>query len=571
MSAPTTPACPLGLSADDLSAWRDDALAPAEQQRISAHVSGCAACQRVIAAHEALATAIHADQPPAPDPRAWPQLQARIAAHQSRRGHATAALGRAPRRAVWGGLGAAAAVLLLSALFLHLFAQQALVRGGSSHAATATVLATPQPLGSVAPTAPIAGPGLNWQMRMAPESVIPPPGNQTYDNGFAFSPTDAETAYICATTNAINAPNTIWATHDGARTWTHVSDIPYAGEVADCVVTVDAADPMRLSVMLSQQGLNYQSLVTSEISDDGGKTWRIIGANMMLEGLETQGDVSVALVMHLNFNSNPNTPPQYPHLSVSRDDWRTWEPIDGSLAAEGYIVNLARWRLSDGALLVAVVQRQTTSATPTSSRFPSPSFNTILPMSLWQSTDLGAHWSRLPMPPNLTAATTMVIAQPSDGAPWKACGLQQTGSGSKQGELIGCTVDGGRTWQSRPLPSLKSPGGSGTMLQDTIGMDEAALLSDGSLIAIMYGGPQNPNVVENLSMFHIFRLPAGADQWQDLGSQPGNALVAIGAPAPGTLVSYSGGSSMDGYGGSLVGHLGGDIPNRGALAIATLP
>lgn len=45
----------------------------------------------------------------------------------------------------------------------------------------------------------------------------------------------------------------------------------------------------------------------------------------------------------------------------------------------------------------------------------------------------------------------------------------------------------------------------------------------------------------------------------------------IGASPTGTLVCFSGGAFMDGVSGEIVGQLGGDISNRGELAIATLP
>lgn len=570
MSAPATPACALGLSADDLSAWRDHTLAPEAERRITAHASGCPACQRTIAAHEALATALQAEQPPAPDPRNWPRLQARIS-DSWRRAPAMPTLRRAQRHAVWGGLSAAAAVLLISALFFHLFTQQAGLRGGSSHHKN-VVAATPPALLAVAPTTPIVGQALDWQTRMAPESVIPPPGNQTYNNGFAFSPTDANTAYICATTNAINAPNTIWATHDGAKTWTHVGDIPYAGEVASCAITVDAADPLRLNVILSQQSLTLQSLVTNEISDDGGKTWRTLSDDVQLIGLVTRGSVSIAVASPWDSIVNANAKGRPWRLSLSRDDWRTWQPIDGALAAQGLIVEKVWSRPGDGALLVEAAASSTpTTPTATGAASTHAPISATYIYSLWQSVDLGAHWTPLPTPPNLIAIGGFVVAQPQGNAAWQACGFAPTGSGATQSELIGCTADGGQTWTARPLPALKQSCGAGCLQQQTPGEDGSALGSDGSLITTFFAGPTDPTVAQTLSMFHIFRLAPGASAWQDLGSQPGNALVMLGAPPTGTLVSFSGGSTLDGLGGELVGHLGGDVPNRGALAFATLP
>lgn len=224
MSAPTTPTCPLGLTSDDLSAWRDHTLSSADERRITVHAGACPACQRTIVAHDALAAALRAESPPAPDPRNWSKLQARIAAN-GHRASASPAHWRTRRSAIWGGLGAAVAVLLLSALFVRLFTQQAGLRGATSDTPTPTVVATPQALQYVTPTTPVAGPQVSWQSRPAPDSVVPPPGSQSDTSNIAFAPSDAQTAYICfAHDTAHNSSVAVWATHDGARTWAHVSD-----------------------------------------------------------------------------------------------------------------------------------------------------------------------------------------------------------------------------------------------------------------------------------------------------------------------------------------------------------
>ncbi len=572
MSAPTTSHCPLGITPDDLSAWRDHALPSDEEQRITTHIATCPACQRIIAADDALAATLVADQPPAPDAQNWQRLQARIAANTP----STAAQRHAPRRALWSGLAAAAAVLLISALFMQLFGQLALRRGANSHHKT-TIASTPPALASVPPTTPIAGPRLNWQYHSAPESVIPPPGNQTYDNGFGFSPTDARTAYICATTNAIGAPNTIWATHDGAATWTHVGDIPYSGDVAQCSVTVDAANPLHVHAILSQQNLKGQSVATSAISDDGGKTWRILSDDVQLVGLVTHGDVSVALVYPWDGIVYSSAHPRPPHISVSRDDWRTWQPIDGPLLAQAaqsgkaYVTRVWQ-RPGDGALLAEISVKN-------------PAFNIATPntmilaytVQLWTSADLGAHWQLLPMPPNLNPLDNALVAQPRGTDAWKVCGLVNLPNSdpSKVSQRIGCTLDGGQTWSARPLPALYQRCDNGAnpkcLQQQTIGMFGGSLLSDGSLLATFYAGSNDPGVVETYSMYHPFLLAPGATHWQDLGSIPSSEMLALATQPNGTLVSYSGGGSTDGVSGEIVGHLGGDVPNRGVFAIATLP
>lgn len=330
MSASTTANCPLGLTPDDLSAWRDHTLPSNEEQRITSHLATCPTCQRITAADDALAATLAADQPPAPDARNWQRLQVHISGNQ----RLAANHRRAPRRAFWSGLAAIAAVLLISALFVQLFGQQALHRGANSHHKT-IVASTPPALANVPPTTPIAGPTLNWRYRSAPESVIPPPGNQTYDNGFGFSPTDSQTAYICSTTNAYNhgytAPLTVWATHDGAVTWKHVSDLTANGEVAECIVTVDTNDPLRLIVSVSaQNSTTLKASMSNSISDDGGKTWRAIGDGFYPSSLTTSGGASVALLTPVSLDVTPDQPIMTAHIKISRNDWRTSQAIDGS-------------------------------------------------------------------------------------------------------------------------------------------------------------------------------------------------------------------------------------------------
>jgi hypothetical protein len=458
-------------------------------------------------------------------------------------------------------------VLLLSALFIHLFAQQALVRGGSSHTATATVAATSAPLASVAPTKPIVVPQPNWQTRTAPESVFPPMGGQLYDNGFAFSPTDAQTAYICTTTNATDAPFTIWASHDGARTWTHVSDIPYAGKVADCSVVVDATDPLRVNMTLSAQNPGGQMLARSYISDDGAKTWRTLSDDMHLIGLSTRGNVSVAVAAPWGFPTKPGAKTRPWHLSVSRDDWGAWQPIDGALTAQGMMIERVWQRPADGALL-ALAEAPATPVTPsTTNGLDGYKAN----VSLWQSGDLGAHWTPLPTPPNLnfTAAVTVTVAQPQGNAAWRVCGFDIMGEGSNQSEIIGCTLDGGQTWTSRPLPNVVANCGNDCTHIELVNL--ANMLPDGSLVATFTIGPTTNGIIQSTNWPDLFRLGPQASQWQDLGMQPGNAVVTIGSGTTGTVVCFSGALSMDGPSGTLVDHYGGDIPNPGGLAIATLP
>lgn len=540
MSAPSAPACPLGLRADDLSAWRDHALPLAEEQRISAHLSGCPACQRIIGAHQALAAAALAEQPPALDPRGWPQLQARIAAAQPapRRMHAAApALSRTPRRAMWGGLGAAAAVLLLSALFIHLFAQQALVRGGSSHTATATAtpVVTPQPIPTkVAPTTPIAGTQLQWQTREGPADLIPltSASDETHDNTIVFSPTDARTAYVCSVTRGATAAAVdVWASHDGARSWTHESASSYSLQWYGCRLNVDAGDPLRVELTLTTLYGNSDSTSQSLLSDDGGQSWLHIADGQMLTNLVTRGKVAVGMIRqwppHLNDGETRATPTtqqlkRIEQVVVSHDDWRTWQPIDSFFWAQGLMVKDVWQRPGDGALLASALSE---------TGEPNPADDT----QLWQSIDLGAHWTRIPTPTNLSTGGGFLVGQPQANDPWHACGIGVVGKEVNQPTtLVACTLDSGQTWQTRPMPVFTSLCGSYCEGESLSSQPE--LLPDGSLLA-SFGASVSANGVQQSDLAgQLYVLPPHATQWQDIGGANNGAVIAIGGPTT-TLVS----------------------------------
>jgi hypothetical protein len=578
MSAPTTPACPLGLSADDLSAWRDQALPAAAAERISAHASGCLACQRIIAMHEALAAAAQAEQPPAPDPRAWLRLQARIAAsQQSRRAPANPSLSRARRPAVWGGLGAAAAVLLLSALFIHLFAQQALVRGGSSHTATATTLATPvatpQPIPThVAPTVPIAGTPLVWQTREGPADLIPKTssGDLVHANEMVFSPTDARTAYACSVARgATTATVDVWATHDGARTWKHVNTTNYGLAWYGCKLNIDADEPMRVELTLVTLYGNVTSTSQSLLSDDGGQTWRHLADGQMLTNLVTRGKVSVGMIRQwppLLF-SQPHPTPTLQELqnieqvAVSRDDWRTWQPIDSAFWAQGLMVKDVWQRPGDGALLASAISE---------TGEPNPADDA----QLWQSIDLGAHWTRIPTPPNLRADGGFLVGQPQGNAPWHACGIMFVGKEVNQPTtLVACTLDSGQTWQTRPMPVFMSLCGSYCEGEELASQPE--MLPDGSLLAPFSAGVASNGAQQSDLAGHLYLLPPSANQWQDIGRAGSGADIVIGGPTT-TLVSLPNMSYRqiptdelgEPFGSFISGSPLGEVH---AFAIATLP
>ncbi|HEX8982865.1 MAG TPA: hypothetical protein VF792_08860 [Ktedonobacterales bacterium] len=154
--------CSLGLSSDDLSAWRDNVLDAAANARMTAHITTCDACQTHIAAYDAIAQGLRAIPTPAPpggygrNPRLHAATRrARHSALRTRRARHPAL--RATR--ALSGLGAIAAVILLTLAFTQVFG----LLGGQKPrpAATATLApyptatATNTPAPTVTPVEPI--------------------------------------------------------------------------------------------------------------------------------------------------------------------------------------------------------------------------------------------------------------------------------------------------------------------------------------------------------------------------------------------------------------------------------
>lgn len=525
MSAPTTSHCPLGLTPDDLSAWRDHTLASNEERRITAHVASCPTCQRIIAADDALAATLAEDQPPTPDPRNWQQLQARIGGNAQ----STAARRQAPRRAFWSGLAAIAAVLLISTLFFNLFDHLAAPRKGARLDATPTFsptpIVTPQPIPTdVPPTTPIAGTPLQWQTRKGPADLVPmtSAGDPIHSNTIAFSPTDAHTAYVCSITRGTAATLDVWASHDGALSWTHVNTSTFDATWYKCKLNVDAGDPMRVELTLTTNYGAQTPTSRSLLSDDGGKTWRTITDKLMLYDIVTRGKTSFAVqeqwppVIPAPGVVLTVTPDNIPRLVVSHDDWQSWSPIDGALYTQGLSAEDMWQRPGDGALLASV--------------FPSGSQVSVdQNPQLWQSIDLGAHWTRLPTPTNMRADGGYIVAQPLSNAPWRACGAMEIGKEiGKPTTLVACTQDSGQTWETRPMPLFSKICVYACSVGEQLG--SPSLTSNGTLF-----GPFNGHVTASGAQQQsdgygdYFALSPQSTQWQDMGNI-GSIPYVIGGP-----------------------------------------
>lgn len=135
----------------------------------------------------------------------------------------------------------------------------------------------------------------------------------------------------------------------------------------------------------------------------------------------------------------------------------------------------------------------------------------------WSSTDGGQHWSEVQRP--ATGLINIAVQQSTVAQPWRICGTSNA---------IVCTRDAGATWTQEPPIA---PGGQ-VALQALVGMP-----ADGSLLAI--------------SLTTVYRLPAGATQWQNLGAiqadSNGELVYAASSAGGGSLWSFP--VESDGAGG----------------------
>jgi hypothetical protein len=153
---------------------------------------------------------------------------------------------------------------------------------------------------------------------------------------------------------------------------------------------------------------------------------------------------------------------------------------------------------------------------------------------LWQSVDLGAHWTRIPTPTNLRADSGFLVGQPQANDPWHACGIMFTGKEVNQPTtLVACTLDSGQTWQTRPMPVFMP---CGNYCEGSELSQQPEMLPDGSLLAPFGASVTTTGPQPSGSTGDLYLLAPDATHWKDIGSAAGGGAIVIGGPTT-TLVS----------------------------------
>lgn len=524
MSADTIPACAEGQTAGALSSWRDGALNPVESERLSRHLTECAACRARLAEYDDIADGLRAIRVPDPiggyrrDPRA---------SSAPRRGRSWRSLRATPRMRVAGSVGAVAAVLLIALAFAQVFVGLHHIAAGT-HTPTmahATVTATVN-------VTPVALPPLAWH-------VLPPlpdgsaisgspyttPGPLLFGTTGMIAPSDGTTAYACAMQPPYSGgpppmKALFFATHDTAQTWSPILTIPAEHGATECVVTVDALNP---TVVLASSAYAFRTVGPSPnsavtyLSQDGGAHWQRLPGDQLIVQPATRQGVTYALheVQTGTFSNAPTTV----NLAVSRDGMRTWTAIDGALMLQSghtYMPQQFWLNPNSGNLLLETMDQANSDA-----------------LTLWHSEDAGAHWQSFEQPLATNANPNYVVQAPVAGQPWHVCvaGYRFPGQGQN---TLACTLDNGATWNLRT--ALEPPYGasvSGKGPVPSIGAPVVfAVSNDGAVLAVAAQGVAADG---SITGYALYRLPQGASQWQSLGSVPEYRLLYVPAPASGIL------------------------------------
>jgi hypothetical protein len=191
-------------------------------------------------------------------------------------------------------------------------------------------------------------------------------------------------AYTCSQ-NGVTGPVEVDKTWNDGASWTRMANLNQPWDGCGNVI-VDALNPA-IAIM---DGMANQNNVAS--THDGGQTWQV-------SGVPSIGYVGeLASVGARTYGLSVGSDRSYT-LAVSVDGLVTWRDISGPMARQGLT---AFWANPyTGALLA-----ETT-----------PSF--LSPVTLWRSSDGGAHWSSdvLPFP----VAGALVAKAATGAAPWTLC------------------------------------------------------------------------------------------------------------------------------------------------------
>jgi hypothetical protein len=317
----------------------------------------------------------------------------------------------------------------------------------------------------------------------------------------AVAPGDGDVAYTYTSPPAGSGSAQSYVTCDRGATWTRAGAFavgsppstqtgakPFVLQGAIVVAADDPAIAVTSMVWLQAGATGDVSLYSNAVTFDSGAHWQTLPGHATFSQLATYQGRIYAQRLTERAGGTVSV------LFVSTDHMSTWQPIDTGLPAP---VHAFRLSPSTGALLA-----ETDGQGVTSDLF-------------YTSTDAGATWKKLAAPQFNPTNQGWIVQIPVGSQPWRICAV--TGPTSPNGNGVGaqpaamtCSIDGGQTWVSRPALNLVEHSPKGFQFYASGGA--FAIAADGAVLASAVESPM-----------HIYRLPAGATVWQDLGPQPNSS------------------------------------------------
>lgn len=462
---PATLVCAAGVEPERLSEWRDGLL-PADQAAwLSSHVAGCRACAERLRDYERIGFALREQVIPRPSSDLWPETQRSIALG----GRRSLRLGGAPS---WGTWGAAAAAVVLVALFAGLLIHQLPHRRGAP--ATSNPTATLAPTEAATATATVAPSGAAWtQVASLSQASNAPTALATQYDVFSGQDSKGSTPYF-----------RFRRSDDFGQTWVNLSPPQIAGvKYPDNVSTVTGImsplDPKTYILTLQLENVTCpqpnaqfgRMCQVQYVTQDGGATWTLLslpakglvavawpfGQGIFPLDLSVQGTRLYSTVNDVMFAASGATPPG--RLVASDDGGATWSLVDSALNAKQLMV-YDMTATPSGSTVFALAGVPDPNLTP----------GQLPPLSLWRSDNAGVNWREVTKPAQSFGGEFLAS---SDVAAGKQVLYMVAGDTYSNTHLFAST-DGGVSWRDS---------GGGVLLNGTNPpMTLLAALPDGSLL-----------------------------------------------------------------------------------------
>ena len=406
-------------------------------------------------------------------------------------------------------IAAVAAMLVVVIGFTLVFRAGIGQRITAATTATMIPITTPEPT-YVQPTSTPFNYGqpahpLTWRQVALPSDLSPsaPPDYLEYDGGSVFAPAhnDASVAYLWGPSTTVADENlhdirqwSLWVSNDGAAHWKRVTSPP----MTDNGIAFLVVDQLNPNILLAEALVIDppvgEHVAQRFISQNGGVTWqlRAFAGRPRVSEIATWSGVTFGMVGELpDPNGGAASADNFP-FARSDDGMRTWRAIDQPIVVTGQWVTGFWVNSRTDALLV-----RTNRA------------------GLWETRDLGAHWSRLPDTSSPYVQYVVQDAPSSDT--WRICGFVSDGSSAPP--VLKCSEDSGKTWEDRANIVISTP--CPVCAKGKPGLVEGipvpvGIASDGAVIVADLGG-----LTSNYQWITaLYRLEPGATTWRSLGVIP---------------------------------------------------